>query len=251
MFSAGDLSDDGFLGGRLHILQPIAGYRAATDPVLLAAAVPAQAGETVLELGCGAGVASLCLGARVPGVMLAGLERQADYAGLARENAARNGIVFEVITGDLAALPAVLKRPFRHVIANPPYFAAGSGTAASDAGREAAQREETPLAVWIDTATRRLAPGGWLTFIHVASRLPDMLAGLDGRMGSVSILPLCARSEQPASRVILRARKGGRAAFRLLAPLVLHDGAAHDGDRDSFAPEVQAVLRHGSSLTRV
>ena len=63
MFRPEELTDDGFLGQRLHILQPRQGYRAATDPVLLAAAVPAQSGQSVLELGCGAGVASLCLGA--------------------------------------------------------------------------------------------------------------------------------------------------------------------------------------------
>ena len=56
-FSEADLSCDGFLGGRLKIFQPKSGYRAATDPVFLAAAVPAQAGQSVLELGCGAGVA--------------------------------------------------------------------------------------------------------------------------------------------------------------------------------------------------
>ena len=55
-----DLTDDGFLDGRLRILQPKAGYRAATDPVLLAAFAPAEPGQSVVELGCGTGVASLC-----------------------------------------------------------------------------------------------------------------------------------------------------------------------------------------------
>lgn len=248
MFAPGDLTDDGFLGGRLHILQPRAGYRAATDPVLLAAAVDVAAGQAVLELGCGAGVASLCLAARVPGVILTGLERQPAYASLARENAARNGIALEVVEGDVAAMPQALRRAFDHVIANPPFFGPGSGTPARDSGREAALREETPLALWIDAATRRLAPGGWLTVIHEAARLPDLLAATDGRLGSLELLPLIPRAGRPATRVILRARKGGRAAFRLLAPLILHDGPAHDGDRDSFTPELRAILRDGSAL---
>ena len=33
MFADDALSQDGFLGGRLQILQPRSGYRAATDPV--------------------------------------------------------------------------------------------------------------------------------------------------------------------------------------------------------------------------
>ena len=99
----GPLSDDAFLGGRLRLWQPVAGYRAATDPVLLAAACPAVTGQSVLDLGCGAGAAGLCLAARVPGIALAGLEVQAGYAALARANAARNGIAFEVHEGDVAA----------------------------------------------------------------------------------------------------------------------------------------------------
>ena len=249
MFHPEELTDDGFLGQRLHILQPRQGYRAATDPVLLAAAVPARSGDSVLELGCGAGVASLCLAARVPGLGLSALERQPAYAALARMNAVRNGLGLTVVEGDLAAMPDGLRRPFDHVIANPPYFAAGDGTAAGDAGREAALREDTPLAAWIDAATRRLVPGGWLTLIHLAARLPHLLAVMDRRMGSQSVLPLAPRPGRAASRVILRARKGGRAAFRLLAPMVLHDGAAHDADRDSFTPEVRAVLRDGADLS--
>ena len=249
MFRPEELTDDGFLGQRLRILQPRRGYRAATDPVLLAAAVPARSGDSVLELGCGAGVASLCLAARVSGLGQSALERQPAYAALARMNADRNGIGLTVVEGDLAAMPDGLRHPFDHVIANPPYFVAGDGTAAGDAGREAAQREETPLAVWIDAATRRLAPGGWLTLIHLAARLPHLLAVMDRRLGSQSVLPLAPRPDRAASRVILRARKGGRAAFRLLAPMVLHDGAAHDADRDSFTPEIRAVLRDGADLS--
>mgnify|MGYP001821000592 CR=1 FL=1 len=56
-----DLSRDAFLGGKLHLLQPKTGYRAGVDPVLLAASVPAAAGERVLDLGCGVGAAALCL----------------------------------------------------------------------------------------------------------------------------------------------------------------------------------------------
>jgi tRNA1(Val) A37 N6-methylase TrmN6 len=247
-FAAPDLTDDGFLGGRLRILQPREGYRAATDPVLLAAATDVRAGQSVLELGCGAAVALLCLGSRVPGLRLSGVERQPAYAALARANAARNGLALDVVEGDLAEMPADLRRAFDHVIANPPYHPPGRGTAARDPGREAALRQDTPLAVWIDAATRRLAPRGWLTLIQDSAQLPAVLRALDDRMGSVSVLPLCPRAGRPATRVLLRACKGGRGAFRLLAPLVLHEGPAHRADGDDFTPELQSVLRDGTAL---
>ena len=68
-----DITQDGFLGGKLRVSQPKTGYRAGIDPVLLAAACPAKPGEKVLELGCGVGVASMCLMARVPEVRLYGV----------------------------------------------------------------------------------------------------------------------------------------------------------------------------------
>ncbi|MBL9010312.1 MAG: methyltransferase, partial [Alphaproteobacteria bacterium] len=81
---------DAFLGGTLTLVQPASGFRAGVDSVMLAAAVPARAGERVLELGSGAGVAALCLARRVEGVAVTGLEIQADLAALAAENAAAN-----------------------------------------------------------------------------------------------------------------------------------------------------------------
>ncbi len=241
------LSDDKFLCGRLRLLQPVKGYRAATDPVLLAAACPARAGDRVLDLGCGAGAAALCLAARVPDLALAGLELQPAYADLARRNAARNGIAMEVVTGDLAAMPYALRRGFDQVIANPPYYAT-SGTPSPVAGRDTAMRVDGTLAEWVRVAATRLDPGGWLTMILGADGLPDALSGLDGRMGSASALPLAAREGRAAGRVILRARKGGRGAFRLLAPFVLHHGASHDGDRESYTGAAGRILRGGEAF---
>lgn len=247
MFSDDQLSDDKFLCGRLRLLQPVKGYRAATDPVLLAAACPAEPGQSVLDLGCGAGAAALCLGYRVPGLALAGLELQPAYADLARRNAERNGIPVDVHEGDLARMPAVLRRDFDHVITNPPYYHPG-GSPSPIAARARAMQVDTPLTDWVAAATRRLRPGGWLTLICGADGLPQVLAALAPKMGPAAVLPLTAREGRPALRIILRARKGGRAPFRLLAPFVIHDGPAHDGDRESYTPAANAVLREGADL---
>ena len=247
LFPDDDLTDDKFLCGRLRLLQPRKGYRAATDPVLLAAACPAVAGESVLDLGCGAGAAALCLGLRVPGLQLSGLELQPGYADLARRNAERNGIALSVHEGDLAHMPAALRRDFDHVIANPPYYAP-LGSPSPLAVRAMAMQVDTPLRDWVAAAARRLRPGGWLTLICGADGLPEVLGALAPKLGSAAVLPLAAREVRPALRVIVQARKGGKAAFRLLAPLVIHQGAAHDGDRESYTPEANAVLREGSDL---
>ena len=248
-FPEDELTCNGFLGGKVQLWQPLRGYRAGVDPVLLAAAVPARPGEAVLELGCGAGQALLCLGARVPGLTLAGVELQAAYADLARRNAQANSQDAEIYEADLSALPEELKqRQFGHVIANPPYYKAGAHSQARDDGRKLALGEGTPLADWIITAARRLAPKGYLHMIQRADRLPDMLAGCSGVLGSVEVLPLAPRQTRAAELVILRARKGGRADFRLHAPLILHQGTRHERDGDSYRPEISAILRDGTAL---
>ena len=248
--AAPELTKDAFLGGQLTLAQPMNGYRAGVDPVFLAASADASPGQSVLELGCGAGAASLCLGQRIKGLRLAGLERQPDYADLARRNAAHNKIPLTVHTGDLASMPAALRDDmFDHVIMNPPYFRRDRGTASPDAGREGALGEDTPLVIWLDQATRRLVPGGYLTLIQNAEWLPEVLTAMAHRLGAAVVKPLCPRVGRPASLVIVQARKGARGAFRLSAPLILHEGIKHEADRDHYTPEVSAILRTGAALS--
>lgn len=243
------LTQDGFLGGRLALWQPEKGYRAGIDPVLLAAAVTAQPGDSVLDLGCGAGAAMFCLATRVNRLDLTGIERQESYANLARRNAEENFIDARVHIADLTALPPEVKAAhFDHVIMNPPYHEAGRRTGARDAGREQALAEDTPLEAWIDAAARRLAPRGYMWMIQSATRLPDILGALDDRLGSIVVKPVCAREGRAARLVLVCARKGGRGDFRLAAPLILHEGAAHGGDGESYRRETAAVLREGAHL---
>lgn len=238
-----DLSQDAFLGGKLHVWQPQKGYRAGVDPVLLAASVPGKPGQSVLDLGCGVGTAALCLGARIGGLALTGVERDPFYADLA----IRNGLHCHV--ADLSNLPFELRQQrFDHVLANPPYFDRRSGVASSDHRREGALGEETPLSIWIEVAARRLKPKGYLHMIHRAERLPDILFHVSEVLGSVEVLPLVPRVDRDAELIILRARKEGRAPFCLHSPLVMHVGAAHQDDRDDYSETVSRALRLGDSL---
>jgi len=248
-FADEDLSHDAFLGGRLRTAQPRAGYRAGIDPVLLAASIPARAGQNVLDLGCGSGIAALCLGARVPGLALAGLEIQPAYADLARRNAEENDLPLEVVAGDLVHMPETLKqRRFTHVLANPPYFDRESSTKVEDRGRETGRGEATPLGDWIAAASKRCAPKGTVTLIQRAERLPDMLNHAARHLGSLEVLPLIPRKGREARLVLMRGRKGGRASFRLHDGWILHEGGSHLGGRENYNAATTCVLRLGEPL---
>ena len=248
-FNDSTLTCNDFLGGKVRLWQPKDGYRAGVDPVLLAASVPARSGQRVLELGCGAGQVLLCLGARVPDLDLTGVELQPDYAQLAQRNGVENGIDLLVEQCDLAGLPEDLRqRQFDHVLANPPYFSRGAHSPSNDAGKATALGEQTPLSDWIGVAAKRLAPQGMLHMIQRIDRLPEMLIACDRRLGSIEVLPLAARVGRAPELLILRARKSGRAAFRLHAPLILHKGERHEVDGDSYQPCIAAILRKGEAL---
>lgn len=238
-----DLTRDDYLGGRITLFQPKTGYRAGVDPVLLAASVPAKAGQSVLDLGCGVGAAALCLGARVPGLAIEGVEREPQYAALAR----RNGLTCH--QADIVELPEDLRqRSFDHVLCNPPYFDRSAGHSAQDPAREAAMGEDTPMEKWVQVAAKRLRPKGFLHLIHRPERVPDLLSAASACLGSLELLPLLPRQGRQASLVILRARKEGRAAFRLHPPMVIHAAAQHEADRDDYNPVIADVLRAGKPL---
>lgn len=218
-----DETDDRLLDGRVRLIQSRAGYRAAIDPVLLAAAVPARAGQAALDLGAGSGAVGLCLASRVSGIAVTALERQPDAVLLCRRNVAANGCegAITVVEADLAQLPGTLLGRFDHVAANPPYIGRHEGTRPPDAGRAAAHANGD-LDLWVIAAHDALRPKGWLTLIHRADRVDRIMALLAGRFGAVTLIPLWPRRGAPAKRVIVRARKGARSPGQVTAGLVLH-----------------------------
>lgn len=227
-----------FLDGLVKVAQPQTGFRSGLDAVMLAAAIPAEPGQAALELGAGAGTASLCLAARIGGLSITGVEKEQSLVCLARDNAASNGANCTFVTADIFALPAEFKRDFDQVFANPPFH--GEGQASADAARAAALMDGGQLQDWLKLGLQRTVSGGFFTAILRADRLNEALAALPRK--GVCVFPLWPHTGAASKRVIIQARKGSRAPFSLLPGLVLH---ADDG---SWMPEAEAVLRRGSAL---
>lgn len=244
---------DTVLDGRVRIRQPASGYRAAIDPVMLAAAVPARPGESVLDVGCGVGTAALCLAARLPEVQVRGVDVQRDLVVLANASAADNGLAgrVEFTVGDLLSPPSPLAGGlFDHVMANPPFVAAGRGNRPSDHGKAMAAFEgEARLEDWVRFCLRMVRPKGSVTVIHRADRLDELLIAMAAGLGELVVFPLWPGGvpdrdggPKPAKRVIVRGRKGVATPLRLLPGLVLHT------EEGLYTAAADRVLRGGGAL---
>lgn len=243
------LTEDGFLGGRLRILQPEKGFRAGIDSVFLAAAVPCAAGESVFEAGVGTGVAAMCLLARTPTIHLTGVELATRYAMLCEENARRNGFEarVRVIRADLkdALRRDVVSMPvpgsFNHALANPPFHEDVKSTPSPNLLKAQAHAfGPADLELWVKVLHSMVALRGTVTLVHKADMLGKLLQAMEERFGDIRVAPLFPRTGTAANRVIVQGVKGSKAPLQLLQGLILHD------QNGRFTPEAEAVLRDGA-----
>ena len=230
------------LGGRVKIHQPVKGYRAGMDAVMLAASLSAKPGEHLVEFGCGPGAALLSAAARLDGVRFSAWEVEDWAAELAQRNLAENGLEdrVDVRCGDITGIEP---KPFAsQVFFNPPFFDDPDALRHPDPEKQRAWLSgETPLPVWVQIAARIIKGQGYLTIIHRADALPAILSATGRAFGSVVIKPIQPRPDRPAKRVIVRVRRGGRSPAVLLPPLVLHDETGR-----GYSAEAHAIMAGGA-----
>lgn len=241
-----DFTTDDFLGGKVQLRQPVGGYRATSDAVLLAAAVDAAGAVKVLDVGCGSGAVSLCAAARLPLAEISGIELQPEMAVLARENIVLNGLQnrLSVFESDIRAkrIDGVPTGGFDWVVTNPPFILENQPS--PDKVRDLAHRESACLLKdWIFNCLRYVKARGYFALINRADRLPEILALLYGRLGGIRIIPVWTKEGEPAKRVVIVGRKGSK------SPAILETGVVLTDKNGVKTARADAIMRFGEPLT--
>lgn len=239
-----EVTVDDFLGGAVRLIQPKDGYRVSMDTVMLAAAVPAEAGDTVLEGGVGSAGAAVCLARRLDQVKVRGIELQPEMLSLGRRNVSFNGLDdrIELHEGCITDLSGP-QSEFDHVMLNPPYLPAGKGIRPPAESKGIAHMDTSAsLKDWMRFAVHKVKQKGSITVIIRADRVDEVIAHLHRRVGELMIMPLWPRSGVPAKRVIIQGRKGMHGAASILPGLALH------GEIERYTPEAKKILWDGAGL---
>ena len=253
--SAAEVTSDALLGGRLKLRQFARGHRAGTDAVLLAAAGGAPSG-LVMDIGSGSGAAGLALALRAPAARLCCIDIDRASVELALENIAANGLAAraDAVAADVLGATGRRAAGLRDasaalILTNPPFFEASkvrvsphAGRARAHVGAQGASSEEAFLSRWMRACAALLTPGGRLVTIHRADALEALLAALSGRFGGLRLMPVHARADQPAIRLLASAVKGARAPLLLTPALVLHEANGRFTALDEAVHRGEATL---------
>ena len=248
---AEDFTDDYLLDKKVKILQPIDGYRASSDAVLLSAMPDNNIKNArILDVGSGTGAVSLCLAHRLQknNVQIIGLELQEDLAKLSAQSAIINNFDFvRFYQADIRQKLNISEYAycsFDVVVSNPPY-SEHDMPSPNMSKATAHNHHNFDLEHWLAFCLKSLKPFGRLYMVNRVEALPDICAYLHGKAGNIEILPIYSKANQIAKRIIISAQKDSKTPCKILPPFIVHDG------NGKYTDESEEILRRGKCFAEL
>ena len=210
-------------------------FRLGTDSVLLADFARLTGAKKGIDLGCASGILSLLLLSKSEKLNMTGLEIVPEAAELARENMEKNGLSerSRILTGDIRECRKLFKTgSFDLIVANPPYYKAGSGKTAASAERAAARGELNCTLEDICAASSYLCrTGGNVFMVNKPERLAEMMCLMSGNGLEPKRLRFVKNTASAApSLILLEAKRGGNPGLKVEPDLVLKNESGEESE---------------------
>ena len=245
-----DYTQDYLLNKRIAIFQPLNGYRASTDAVMLAAMVSKVKNAKILDVGSGTGAVSLCLAERFKhdNVKIDGLELQPKLAELANLSARANNFDFLQFhnrdVGKKETAKEFIPCSYDIVVSNPPY--SDHDMPSPNSSKATAHNLSTAdFENWLSFCLKMAKPFGKIFMINRVEALPKICALVQGKAGGLRILPIYSKKGQSAKRIIVEMQKDSKSPCKILPSFLVHS------ESGEYSASAEKILREGHSFTDI
>jgi len=238
-----DYTEDYLLNKKIKIFQPKDGYRAAIDAVFLSSLIKKQKvlpHAKILDVGSGTGAVSLCLAYRLKEKQpeITGIDIQENLVELSNKSAKANGFDFlHYEVSDIRQKTSLKPLSFDFVLTNPPY-SNHDMPSPNESKKFAHNHQDFDLTSWLSFSLKMLKPKGHIALINRTEALNEILTAMHNKAGSIQILPLYSKQNQPAKRILILAQKGSHGLTTILPPLYTHN---EDG---TYSETAEQILRN-------
>lgn len=187
-----------------------------TDSLLLSRFATLHRRDRVLDLGCGVGVLAVLLAEQAEELTLDGIELNPAAAALAGANLRENGLSGTILRGDLREPGWFSQGHYDLIVANPPYFPAGSGQLAQRRNPAARSEVTCTLADLCRAAGPRLKTGGRFALVCRVERLTDLMVSLRENQLEPKRMRLVQYDwKKPPKLLLLEAVRQGKPGLRV------------------------------------
>ena len=199
-------------------------FKPGADSMLPAGFVRTGRVRRFCDLGCGGGIITLMLLAKMPQAEAVAIDISEDAAALCRRNLALNGLSGDVICGDVRDHRSLFEAGcFDLVVSNPPYFVPGRGKAPREAFENAARSEASlSLRELCEAAAYMLRNRGRFCVVYRPERLSELFCCMTDCGLEPKRLQMCHASYGAApSLVLAEGVRGGAPGLKIEKPLII------------------------------